>query len=142
MELERALPNHRVVMEVPELSVDTYAALCLVIITPWLYQTFKPFSTDRTKTRTEQAISALLLAHTLYMLYEILVSPPQNIFKAFGLGIGAPPEHLRAKVAETYGGEQNIPPHLLLLLKRLGLSDLRLLYVKWVVQLFYLFRVI
>lgn len=124
-------------MEVPQLSVDTYAALCLVIITPWLYQTFKPFSTDRpAKTRTEQAISALLLTHTLYMLYEILVSPPQNIFKAFGFGLGAPPEHMRAKVAETYGGEQNIPAHLLLLLKRLGLSDLRLLYVRWVVRPF------
>lgn len=122
-------------MELPQLPLDVYIAAGLVIATPWLYRTFAPFSTTKpSKTRTEQAISILVLAHTLYILYGLFVAPPQNIFKALGLGLDAPPEHLRMKVVEKFGGENNVPPHLNLLLKRLGLSDLRSFYVRCVVQ--------
>lgn len=123
-------------MELPQLSFDNFAALCLVILTPWLYRTFRPFSTEpSTRSRTEQVVSTLLLAHTLFMLHEIFVSPPQNIFKALGLGLGAAPEHLRTKIVDAYSGEENVPQHMMLLLKRLGLSDLRLFYVRCVLSL-------
>ena len=120
-------------MELPQLSIDNFAALCLVILTPWLYRTFRPFSTDPWKqTRLEQIVSTLLLVHTLFMLHALLVSPPQNIFKALGLGLGAAPEHLRAKIVDAYGSDENVPQHMTLLLKRLGLADLRLFYVRYV----------
>ncbi|KAF8970433.1 hypothetical protein BDZ97DRAFT_93736 [Flammula alnicola] len=89
------------------------------------------FNEKSTKTRKEQAIAILILVHTLYMLHGLLVSPPQNIFKALGFGLDVPPEYLRAKLAENFGGEQNVPPHLNTLLKRMGLSDLRSLYVRF-----------
>jgi len=111
-------------MELPQLPLDAYVALCLVIATPWLYRTFS------SKSSADQALSALLLLHTLYILYALLVSPPQNIFKTLGLHLTASPEALRAGVAELYGGGQNVPQHLDTLLKKLGLMDLRMIYIR------------
>jgi len=72
------------------------------------------------------------------MLYNLLVSPPKNIFKTLELALNVPPEMLRAKLAESFGGEQNIPQYLEMLLKRLGLMELRSLYVRYVTRLFVL----
>ena len=113
-------------MELPQLPLDAYVALCLVIATPWLYRTFS------SKSSADQALSALLLLHTLYILHALFVSPPQNIFKTLGLHLTASPEALRAGVAELYGGGQNVPQHLDTLLKKLGLMDLRMIYIRCV----------
>ncbi|KAF9486276.1 hypothetical protein BDN70DRAFT_870372 [Pholiota conissans] len=113
-------------MELPQLPADVYLAIALVIATPWLYHIF-----STPKTPTQQTISTLVLAHTLYMLYALFVSPPQNIFKVLGVALDAAPEYMRAKVEEMYGGAANVPPHLGQLLKRLGLSDLRSFYVRF-----------
>ena len=119
-------------MELPQLPLDTYIAICLVIATPWLYRTFS------SRSSTDQALSTLLLLHTLYILHALFVSPPQNIFKTLGLHLTASPEALRAGVAELYGGSQNVPQHLDTLLKKLGLMDLRMIYIRCV-QLWMLF---
>ncbi|KAF9566536.1 hypothetical protein CPC08DRAFT_682401 [Agrocybe pediades] len=119
-------------MELPHLSLDTFVAIGLVIATPWLYRIYTPFSNEpSTKTRTEKLVSTAILGHTLYMLYNLFVSPPQNIFKTLDLPLNASPEALRVKLAESFGGEQNVPQYLELLMKRLGLSDLRALYVRF-----------
>lgn len=120
-------------MELPQLSFDTYVAICLVIATPWLYRTFSPFSEARTKTRIEQLVSTAILTHTLYMLYCLFVSPPQNIFKSLGVPLTAAPDELRTKLTERFGSEEHIPLHLNTLLKRLGLMDMRSLYIRYVI---------
>ena len=118
-------------MELPQLTLDTSIALGLVIAPPWLIQTFSLFSSQKSsKTRTEQLISTAVLAHTLYLLYYLLVSPPQNVFKALQLPLSASPESLRSGLGERFGGEQYLPEQLNVLLKRLGLMDLRSLYVR------------
>ncbi|KIM42207.1 hypothetical protein M413DRAFT_129174 [Hebeloma cylindrosporum] len=114
-------------MELPQLALDAYVAISLVIATPWLYHTFSSSS----KSNTHQALSTLLLLHTLYILHALFVSPPQNIFKTLGLHLTASPEALRAGVADLYGAPQNVPPHLDTLLKKLGLMDLRLIYLRF-----------
>jgi hypothetical protein len=116
-------------MELPLLPLDTYIAICLVIATPWLYRTFS------SKSSTDQALSTLLLLHTLYILHALFVSPPQNIFKTLGLHLTASPEALRAAVTDLYGGGQNVPQHLDTLLKKLGLMDLRMIYIRCVQSL-------
>ncbi|KAJ3490261.1 hypothetical protein NLJ89_g11449 [Agrocybe chaxingu] len=117
-------------MELPQLSLDAYIALGLVIATPWLYRTFSPFSDQKSpKPTRELLLSTALLLHTLYALYKLLVSPPQSIFKALDVPVNIPPDYLRAKLVETLGGEAHVPQHLDTLLKRLGLMDLRSLYI-------------
>ncbi|KDR68364.1 hypothetical protein GALMADRAFT_257008 [Galerina marginata CBS 339.88] len=119
-------------MELPQLSLDTFVAICLVIATPWLYKTYSPFSSEKSsKSRTEQLLSTAILVHTLYMLHSLLVSPPQNIFKSLELSLNEAPETLRAKLAESFGGDENVPLHLDILLKRLGLMDMRSFYVRF-----------
>jgi len=114
-------------MELPQLPLDAYVAICLVIATPWLYRTF-----SSSKSSTDQALSTLILLHTFYILHALFVSPPQNIFKSLGLHPTASPEALRAAVANLYGGDQNLPHHLDTLLKKLGLMELRLIYIRCV----------
>lgn len=116
------------VVAFPQLSLDVYIALSLVLATPWLYLVFTSTST----TKTSKILSTLLLLHTLYLLHALLVSPPPNIFKSLGLPVNIPSEYLQARLLEVYGGEQNIPTHLASLPKRLGLMELRSLYVRYV----------
>ncbi len=118
------------VFEIPQLSSDAYIALCLVLATPLLYRVVSPFSNDAKKDLRDRTLSVLLLLHTLYMFHALLVSPPQNIFKSLELPVNIPPEYLRAKLVEVYGGEQNVPATLVSLSKRLGLMDLRSLYIR------------
>ena len=115
------------VVAFPQLSLDVYIALSLVLATPWLYSVFTSTST----TKTSKTLSTLLLLHTLYLLHALLVSPPPNIFKSLGLPVNIPSEYLQAKLLEVYG-ERNIPTHLASLPKRLGLMELRSLYVRYV----------
>ena len=115
------------VFEIPQLSSDAYIALCLVLSTPLLYRVVSPFSNDAKKVGT---LPILLLLHTSYMFHTLLVSAPQNIFKSLGLPVNIPPEYMYAKLVEVYGGERNVPATLVSLSKRLGLMDMRSLYIR------------
>src|SRR5258705_185599 len=106
-----------------QLSFDAFVALSLILATLWLY------SLDA-KSLKERFISTLLLVHTLYLLHALLVSPPQNIFKSLQLPLNVPSEYLHAKLVETYGAEKDVPSSLAALPKRLGLMELRALYVR------------
>ena len=112
-----------------QLSIDAYVALSSVLAIFWLYPAFSPFSLDA-KNLKDRLFSILLLVHTLYMLHALLVSPPQNIFKSLRLPLNIPSEYMHAKLVESYGGETNLPSSLDILLKRLGLMELRALYVR------------
>lgn len=118
------------VWDLPRVPLDAYIAICVVISTPWLYQTF--LSGKANKSLKVTLLSTLLLLHTLYMLHGLFVSPPQNVFKALGLPVNIPPEYLHAKLVEAYGAEEKVPPYLAMLSKRLGLMELRSLYIRCV----------
>ncbi|KAF8191147.1 hypothetical protein BJ912DRAFT_1058397 [Pholiota molesta] len=93
----------------PQLPLDVYIAIGLVIATPGCTEPSPPLQHEAIKNTHGTGY----------------------FDSALGLGLDAPPEHLRVKVAETFGGEKNVPPHLNLLLKRLGLSDLRSFYIRF-----------
>ncbi|KAF8156855.1 hypothetical protein B0H34DRAFT_710809 [Crassisporium funariophilum] len=124
-------------MDAPQLSLDTYIALALVLATPWLYLTLSPpsplsSSASAPKSRKTQALSLLLLAHTLYLLHALLVTPPPNIFAALAVPLNTPPLHLREALVAAFGGkEESVPGFLEVLVKRLGLMDLRTLYIRF-----------
>ena len=130
-------------INIPQLSLDTYIALGLVIATPWLYYLFSTLNSPKKPSRwtiKDQARSLLLLIHTLYMLHALLVAQSPNIFKSLDLPPNIPPEYLREKLIESFGGDENaLPPYLDVLLKRLGLSDLRSLYLRYVDSKFFFF---
>ena len=123
-------------INIPQLSLDTYIALGLVIATPWLYYLFSPYNSPSKFTTRDQVLSFLLLIHTLYTLHPILVAQPPNIFKSLDLPPNIPPDYLRETLIERLGGDgQNfteIPPYLDTLLKRLGSMDTRSLYFRYV----------
>ena len=115
------------IMNIPSISTDVFLAFALVLSTPWIYKAFSPFLHDSSiKSRRTLFLSLLLLGHTLFMLYKLLVAQPINIFEMVGLSATAPPELLRSRVEELYG---LIPDELELLLKRMGLVDMRSYYI-------------
>ncbi|PPQ83074.1 hypothetical protein CVT24_012469, partial [Panaeolus cyanescens] len=106
---------------IPQLSLDNFTALALIISTPWIYKVYRPFSdTPPTSTPLARLISMGLLLHTLVMMYNIFVSPPLNIFKALGVHESAPPDLLRAKLKDVLGEGVDMGRDMEVLLKRLG----------------------
>lgn len=132
-------------INIPQLSLDTYIALGLVIATPWLYYLFSPYNSPSKFTTRDQVLSLLLLIHTLYLLHPLLVAQPPNIFKSLDLLPNIPPDYLRETLVERLGGDgQNvtvIPAYLDTLLKRLGSMDMRSLYFRYVDNLTLFFLV-
>ncbi|KAF5351152.1 hypothetical protein D9756_008322 [Leucocoprinus leucothites] len=108
---------------------DTYLATSLAVGAPWLYFTFKGQQGPQ-QAQSDLSTSILLLAHTIYILYLILVAKPENVFNTFNLPINTSPDSIKALLLQSseFG---NIPGHLELLLKRLGSFDMRLLYVRF-----------
>ena len=118
---------------IPQLSLDTYIALGLVIATPWLYYLFSPYNHPSKFTTRDQVLSLLLLIHTLYTLHPLLVTQPPNIFKFLDLPPNVPPDYLRETLVERLGQNVTvIPASLDTLLKRLGSMDMRSLYFRYV----------
>ena len=63
------------------------------------------------------------------MLHKLLVAQPINIFQDVGLSATAPPEVLRSRVEGLYGSVGGLPEGFELLLKRMGLVDMRSYYI-------------
>ena len=122
-------------INIPQLALDTYIALGLVIATPWLYYLFSSVS----KSTKDQALSLLLLIHTLYTLHALLVAQPPNVFKSLDLPPNIPPDYLREKLLERLGQDVALPLYLDTLLKRLGLLDFRSLYFRYVIRRVFFF---
>ena len=126
-------------VNIPQLSLDSYVALGLVIAIPWLYYLFSPYNSPSKFTTRDQVLSLLLLIHTLYTLHPLLVAQPPNIFKSLDLPPNIPPVYLRETLLERLGRDgQNvtvIPASLDTLLKRLGSMDMRSLYFRYVDKL-------
>ncbi len=87
-------------------------------------------STESPRTKKDLRASIFLLAHTIYILYLILVAKPENIFRALDLPINTPPDSIKALLVQKseFG---DVPGNLEFLLKRLGSFDMRLLYVRY-----------
>ncbi|KAF9001157.1 hypothetical protein BDQ17DRAFT_1244802 [Cyathus striatus] len=109
-------------------SIDTYLSLSLIISTTWIYYSFIRPSTQ--KPRSQKAISAFLLLHTLYIIYHILVTPPPNLFKLLKVPVNTPTDTIRALLLK-YSDDGAIPSHLERVVKRLSSFDLRTLYIRF-----------
>lgn len=108
---------------------DAYLAAALAIGVTCGYFTLKGLQNPQ-EPRGDVKTSLFLLAHTLYILYHILVAKPENIFETLKLPVNTPPDTIRALLIQK-SETGNIASHLELLLKRLGSFDMRLLYVRF-----------
>jgi len=107
---------------------DTYWATSLAIAATWLYFASKSQQNPQ-ETKRDLRTSIFLLAHTIYIIYLILIAKPENIFRALDLSINTPPDSIKALLVQrSEFGE--VPKNLELLLERLGSFDMRLLYVR------------
>lgn len=111
-------------------TLDVYLATALTVGATWLYFTLKGTENHQVP-RKDVKTSLFLLAHTLYILYFILVAKPENLFEAFKLPVNTPPDTIKALLIQS-SETGSIPSHLELLLKKLGSFDIRLLYVRCV----------
>ncbi|KAF9527441.1 hypothetical protein CPB83DRAFT_396307 [Crepidotus variabilis] len=121
-------------IDIPPIPLTTYIGISTVLATPWLFGTLRHSSSSRKgvmdRSLSKTLISLALLVHTLYRLYTLLVSPPPDIFKVLGLPVNIPPEYLKAKLIEVFGGAEDVPLELAVLGKRMGVADLRMEYVR------------
>jgi len=107
-------------------SLDLYLTTALIILATWAYLAFA----SAPKPRAQTYISLILLAHTLYILYLIIITPPPNLFEFFNLPVNTPTDAVRAMVLQN-SDTGEIPTHWEILMKRLGSFELRTLYVRF-----------
>jgi len=104
-------------------ATSTYAASVLVLLPTWLLLSRKtPFLSPR------GLVSFVLLAHTLYTLYQILLYPPLNIFEHYDLPLGASTQAIRDRLK----GSNVHPQAMEHLVMRMGSFETRTLYVRCV----------
>ncbi|KAF9494814.1 hypothetical protein BDN71DRAFT_1448390 [Pleurotus eryngii] len=117
-------------------SLDAYLLTSLLVSVPWVYLTGKSrHHPPQNSPPIRPYISILLLLHTLYILYRILVTPPANIFTSLNIPLNTSTDRIREIVAKYSGIDLNsggaFPKPLELLLKRLSLFEHRTLFVRF-----------
>ncbi|KAF4563700.1 hypothetical protein AB1N83_010192 [Pleurotus pulmonarius] len=117
-------------------SLDAYLLTSLLVSAPWIYLTGKiRHHQPQNSPPIRPYISILLLLHTLYILYRILVTPPANIFTSLNIPLNTSTDRIREILAKYSGIDLNnggaFPKHLELLLKRLSLFEHRTLFVRF-----------
>jgi len=97
----------------------TFLALVACAVTAWLF---------RASTRSNGFVTeALLLAHSAYILYYILVDPPRNIFSELRVPPDTSPDSLKALLIRA-SEDGSLTEDLERLLKKLNSFDMRVLY--------------
>jgi hypothetical protein len=112
-------------------DTETYAVTALLITLPTLYSLVrrKPHS-DRPRPPLRTALSLLVLGHTLYILHELLLGPPPNLFRQFRIPLTLSIDGVRAILMARAGEAYATAPATDALLTRLASFDMRTLYVR------------
>jgi hypothetical protein len=102
------------------MSFVAFILTVVLVSVPWLYY-FPPVSHS-----TPSLVNVFLLLHTLFSLYYLIVSPPQNLFSHLNVPLSTPTEVLRGflnKNASRYAALDQ-------LITRMGSFDIRTFYVR------------
>lgn len=92
--------------------------------------TNKQPSSPPPQTHLLQALTILIILHSVYILYTILFNAPSNIFTALNVPLMTPTSVLRTKLS-AYALNDTLPPHTEALLTRLQSIDVRGYYVRF-----------
>jgi hypothetical protein len=105
-------------------NTPTFIATSLAIVLPWAY------SIRRSPISWSTLTSLLLLSHTLFGLYSLILRAPPNIFSHFRIPINTPTDVIRALLLrESEGPELSL--ELEALLHRLASFEARTLYPRF-----------
>lgn len=117
-------------MPLISVSVDVFLVLAVSILIPALVLLRRQPAANRFS--LANALSAVLVLHSLWILYTILVRWPPNIFQRLRLPLTTPSETIRAILLQRAGLPQGaaLPRPLDSLLTRLSSFDTRTLYVR------------
>ena len=117
-------------MPLISVSVDAFLILAVCILVPALVLFRRQPPADRFS--LHNALSAVAVLHSLWILYTILVRWPPNIFQRLKLPLTTPSETIRAILLQRAGLPQDaaLPRPLDSLLTRLSSFDMRTLYVR------------
>ena len=116
-------------------SADTFilgATICAVL---FARRSHSPAPTKNARQpKYWELITAILAAHTLYMMYILSFKTPPNLFTRLHLPLSMPSERIRAIILSRVGitGGDTLPEHIEELLMKLNTSDLRTYLVRFV----------
>ncbi|EPQ53709.1 hypothetical protein GLOTRDRAFT_131048 [Gloeophyllum trabeum ATCC 11539] len=102
----------------------------MAIILPTIYYSRKPSPPNASPSPPlRKPLSFLVVLHTLYVLYTLLLKYPPNLFKVLDIPLTTPSDNIRI-LLKRYAGGGELPPALDALLTRLSSFDARTLYVR------------
>lgn len=111
-------------------SLDAFIFTSLASVPLWGY--FTLYKNQYVNAKPPRLyITFFLTLHTIYVLYNLFLNTPQNIFETLHLPLSVPSEQIRAKLLNV-AHVDGLPPHLEDLISRLSSFDARALYVRCV----------
>nr|GAT49489.1 predicted protein [Mycena chlorophos] len=110
-------------------SLAAFLATAIGVIVPWFYLSIHR-APGRPLTSTRSLLNILLLLHTLYVLYQIIVLPPDNIFKRLHLPLSTPVDAVRSFLRQK-SDTGRLPASLDTLLRHLQSYDVKTFYVRF-----------
>ncbi|KAK7439841.1 hypothetical protein VKT23_017413 [Stygiomarasmius scandens] len=115
-------------------SLLIYLVTCVAIVFSYLFITPRALQRHQNVVTSppnlRKILSSLLLLHTLFILYNIIVLPPPNLFTRLDLPLGTPTDSIRSLLLMN-SDEPILPKHIEQLLTRLGSFEMRTLYVRF-----------
>ncbi|KAF7323630.1 hypothetical protein MKEN_00583700 [Mycena kentingensis (nom. inval.)] len=110
-------------------SLIAFIATAAAVVGPWFYLSIHRVP-GRPLTSTRTVLNVVVLLHLLYILYQIIVLPPDNIFTRLKQPLSTPPDVLRSiLLSKSDTGE--LPAPLDTLLRHLGSYDMKTFYVRF-----------
>lgn len=115
-------------MPLLSLPLDAFLITVVAVIVPWSYMIVaQPKAPSDSPWR--KALSVVLVFHSAFMLYRVLVEPPTNIFTRLHAPLGVNVDRLRAYLSGV-SDTGVLPDNVEALLSRLSSFEVRTLYVR------------
>lgn len=112
-------------------SIDTFVVTSIAVVIPTLLLLRRQQSFSQAPYRN--ALTALVIFHTIYILYVICVLWPPNIFQRLHIPLNTQTDRIRRLLLKSGGldGKATLPKPLESLLTRLSSFDTRSVYVRY-----------
>lgn len=114
-------------------SVDVYLFTAIAVTLPVIFYLRQRNSGSRPETPYEPYLTILVGLHTLYILYNLILCWPLNLFSRLHIPLNASPDTIRSTIIRRAGLDMHapLPRSLENLLTRLSSFEMRTLYVRF-----------
>lgn len=129
---------HNTTMTAAGASLIAYILTSLIILSTYFFfphNSLSKYQYTTTPTYLRPTLTLLVLCHTLFILYELLLDPPTNLFTGLDVPLSYPADSIRSLLLmfsdDPVGG---LPSKIERVLTRLESAAMRLLYVRWALR--------